>query len=143
MPHISKRKLSKEHFNKLVLELIKSLERSFKKGETKLVFYELFTYTERAMLAKRLAVIAMLAKGVSSYAIAEVLLMSPSTVDRMSLKYERGKYEGIIKYALGKKDIWEVINDILTVGGLMPPRVGGQRWRRFNKSIYDQKLLET
>ena len=96
MPHISKRKLSKGHFNKLVLELLKSLERSFKKGETKPVFYEFFTYTERAMFAKRLAVIAMLSKRVSSYAIAETLHMSPSTIDRMSLKYERGKYEAII-----------------------------------------------
>src|SRR3989344_6918774 len=113
MPHISKRKLSKTHFNKLVLELIKSMERSFKKGETKPVFYEFFTYTERAMLAKRLAVIAMLSRKVSTYAIAEVLLMSPSTVDRMSLKCERGKYDGIIKHALGQKDIWEIIDSIL------------------------------
>ena len=143
MPHISKRKLSKEHFNKLVLELIKSLERSFKKSETKAVFYEFFTYTERAMLAKRLAVIAMLSQEVSNYAISEVLHMSPSTVEKMSLRYERGKYDGIIKYALGKKDVWEIIDNILTIGGFMPPRVGGKRWRRFDKSIYDQKLLET
>ena len=143
MPHISKRKLNKEHFNKLVLELIKSLERSFKKGETKSVFYEFFTYTERAMLAKRLAVIAMLSKKISSYAVAETLHMSPSTVDRMSLKYKHGKYEAIIKYALGKEDIWETINQILTIGGLMLPKVGGKRWRKLDKSIYDQKLLES
>lgn len=143
MPHISKRKLNKLYFNKLVSELIKSLEKSFKKGKTKPVFYEFFTYTERAMLAKRLAVIAMLSRGVSNYAISEVLNMSPSTVDRMSLKYERGKYDAIISYALGKKDVWEIINSILTVGGFMPPKVGGKRWRKFDKSIYDQKLLET
>ncbi len=143
MPHISKRKLIKEHFNKLVLEFIKSLERSFKKGETKPVFYEFFTYTERAMFAKRLAVIAMLSQKVSNYAISEVLRMSPSTIERMFLKYERGKYDGIIKHALGQKDIWEIVNSILTVGGFMPPRVGGKRWRKFDKSLYDQKLLET
>jgi len=143
MPHISKRKLGKKHFNKLVLELIRSLERSFKKGKTKSVFYEFFTYTERAMLAKRLAVIAMLSRKVSTYAIAEVLLMSPSTVDRMSFKYERGKYDGIIKHALGQKDIWVIVDSILTIGGLMPPRAGGKRWRKFDKSLYNQKLLET
>ena len=143
MPHISKRKLNKEYFNKLILELIRALERSFKKSQTKPVFYELFTYTERAMLAKRLTVIAMLSKGISSYAIADVLNMSPSTVDRMSLKYERGKYEAIIHYALGQKDIWKIINDILTIGGFLPPKTGGKRWRKFDKFIYDQKLLET
>ena len=119
------------------------MERSFKKGETKPVFYEFFTYTERAMLAKRLAVIAMLSRKVSTYAIAEVLLMSPSTVDRMSLKCERGKYEAIIKHALGKKDVWGIIDSILTVGGFMPPRAGGKRWRKFDKSLYNQKLLDT
>ena len=143
MPHISKQKLNKEHFNKLILEFVRSLERSFKKGKTKSVFYEFFTYTERAMLAKRLAVIAMLSQGISSYTVAETLHMSSSTIDRMSLKYDRGKYEAIIKHALGKKDILEIINSILTVGGFMPPKVGGQRWRKFDKSLYDQKLLET
>ncbi|MBI2674099.1 MAG: helix-turn-helix domain-containing protein [Candidatus Zambryskibacteria bacterium] len=143
MPHISKRKLSKKYFNKLVLELIRSLERSFKKSETKPVFYEFFTYTERAMLAKRLTVIAMLSRGVSNYTIADALHMSPSTVERMFLKYERGKYKAIIKYALGIKDIWEIVNDILTIGGFIPPRVGGKRWRKFDKLIYDQKLLKT
>ncbi|MEK7461593.1 MAG: helix-turn-helix domain-containing protein [Patescibacteria group bacterium] len=143
MPHISKRKLDKEYFNKLILELIRSFERSFKKNKTKSVFYEFFTYTERAMFAKRLAVIVMLSKGISSYVIADVLNMSPSTVDRMSLNYDRGKYDAIIDHALGKKDIWKIINDILAVGGFLPPRVGGKRWRKFDKSVYDQKLLET
>ncbi len=127
----------------MISELIRSLERSFKKGKTKSVFYEFFTYTERAMLAKRLAVVAMLSQKISTYAIAEVLCMSPSTIDRMSLKYERGQYDGIIKYALGQKDVWEIIDDILTVGGLMPPRAGGKRWRKFNKVMYDEELLKT
>lgn len=143
MPHISKRKLNKAHFNQLISELVRSLERSFKNGQTKTVFYEFFTYTERAMFAKRLAVMAMLSRGVSNYAIAEVLCMSPSTVERMSLKHERGKYDAIIKHALGKKDIWEIIELILSGGGLMPPRAGGKRWKRFDKSLYDEKLLKT
>jgi Trp operon repressor len=143
MPHISKRSLSEQHLKSLMVELVRSLERSFKQGKTKSVFYEFFTYTERIMFSKRLAVIAMLSRDVSSPAIAEVLHMSPATVDRMSAKYERGKYDGIIKHALGKKDIWEIIGSILTVGGLMPPRAGGQRWRRFNKSMYDDELLKS
>ncbi len=143
MPHLSKRKLSKKHFDQLVREFVRSLERSFKNGETKSVFYEFFTYTERAMFAKRLGVIAMLSKGISNYVIADVLCMSPSTVERMSLKYERNQYDAIIKQSLGKKDIWEIIDHILRGGGLMPPRVGGKRWKKFNKLNYDQNLLKT
>lgn len=141
MPHLSKRKISKQDFDRLVIELIRSMERSFKQGKTKPVFYEFFTYTERAMFAKRLAVIAMLSREVSNYAIANALCVSPSTVERMSLQYERGKYDGIIKHALGKKDIWEILESVLSVGGLMPPRVGGKRWKKWDKSLYDQKLL--
>ena len=143
MPHLSKKKLSKKHFDQLVNELVRSFERAFKNGKTKTVFYGFFTYTERAMFAKRLAIIAMLSRGVSNYAIAETLHMSPSTIERMSLKYERGQYDAIIKYALGKKDIWEIIELILNVGGFMPPKVGGKRWRKFNKDSYDYRLMKT
>lgn len=143
MPHISKRKIDKKNFERLIEEFIRSLERSFKQNKTKKVLFEFLTYTERTMLAKRLAVIAMLSKGVSTYAIADVLKMSPSTIDRMFLKYNKGKYKELIKHALGKKDIWEIINSILTGGGIMPPKVGGKRWRHLDKMIYDEKLLET
>ncbi|MEK7175905.1 MAG: helix-turn-helix domain-containing protein [Patescibacteria group bacterium] len=143
MPHLSKRKIHKKYFDKLISELLRSLERSFKNGKTKSVFYEFFTYTERAMFAKRLAVIAMLSQNISTYTIAETLCMSPSTVDKMSLRFERGKYNEIIKYALGSKDIWGIIENIVTAGGFMPPRVGGRRWKKFDKYLYDKKLLET
>ena len=142
MPHLSKKKLNKKYFNQLVSEFVRSLERSFKNDKTRTVFYEFFTYTERAMFAKRLAIIAMLSRDISTYVIAETLHMSPSTVDRMALKYEYGKYNGIIKHALGKKDIWEIIDHIL-MAGFMPPKVGGGRWKKLNKSFYDQKLLDT
>lgn len=143
MTHLSKRKLEKIHFERLVIEFIRSLERSFKQGKTKPVFFEFFTYTERAMFAKRLAVVAMLSKDIPPYVVSEVLNMSPSTVARMEIKYERGKYDGIIKYALGKKDIWAIVESILSAGGAMPPIAGGKRWKRMDKAIYDHNLLET
>jgi len=143
MPHLSKKKLTKTHFERLIREMIRSLERSFKQDKTKPVMFEFFTYTERAMFAKRLAVIAMLSKGVAPFTISEVLHMSPSTVNRMANKVEFGKYDMTIKYALGKKDIWKIIEDILTVGGAMPPLVGKSRWRRIDKFIKDVNLLET
>ena len=97
------------------------------------------------MFAKRLAVIAMLSKDISTYAIAKALCMSPSTVERMSLNYEDSKYASIERYALGKKDIWEIIESILTVGGIMPPRAGYHRWiiNRNKKSDYKEKLKTT
>ncbi len=140
MPHISKRKLGARHLASLYEELVRSFERSFSETATKSVFQEFFTHTERIMFAKRLAVIAMLSRDISTYAIAEALGMSPSTINRMSVRYENDKYNQIIKKALGKKDIWEIIDSLLTVGGLMPPRTGRTRWRNFNQAVYKDKL---
>ena|SRR3989344_5932213 len=140
MPHISKRNLDKEYLDKLNKELVRSFERSFKELKTRSMFYEFFTYTEKIMFAKRLTVIAMLSQDVSTYAIAEALGMSPSTISRMSVKYENGKYTSIIKHALGKKDIWEIIENILTIGGIMPPRVGYHRWKLGRRWDYEEDL---
>jgi len=140
MPHISKRKIPKEHLKHLQNELVRSFERSFKDLHTRAVFGEFFTYTEKIMFAKRLAVIAMLSKGISSFMISEVLAMSPATTARMSAKFEMGKYDSIIKKALGKKDIWDIIELMLSAGGIMPPIVGGKRWRSWDKAIYKENL---
>ncbi len=95
------------------------------------------------MFAKRLAVIAMLQKGISSYMIAEALFMSPSTTERMLLAYEQDKYQNIIKEALGKKDIWNIIESILNMGGILPPRYGEGRWRTIDKHIYKKNLKDS
>jgi len=143
MPHISKRKISKVHLRHLQNELVRSFERSFKDLHTQAVFNEFFTYTEKIMFAKRLAVIAMLSKGISSYMIAETLAMSPATTNRMSVKFEMGKYDHIIKKALGKKDIWNIIEFMLSAGGIMPPIVGGKRWRNWDRATYKENLKRT
>lgn len=140
MPHVSKKKLKSTDLEKLQLELVRSLERSFSKMKTNLVFSEFFTKTEIIMFAKRLAVIAMLEKGISTYMIAELLHMSPSTTERMSNEYENNKYKHIIKESLGKKDIWNIIENILNAGGAIPPKYGGGRWRMIDKQIYKKNL---
>ncbi len=140
MPHVSKKHLRLKQLENLQAELLNSFERSFDKNKGRQVWGEFFSRTERIMFAKRLAVIAMLSKGISVHMIAEALGMSSSTTQRMSSQFEKGRYFYIIKEALGKKDVWDIINDILTVGGIMPPKVGGKRWRSFDRSVRKEKL---
>src|SRR3989344_987708 len=140
MPHISPRKLEDKHLEALYREFTRSLERCFDDEKGLYVLGQFFTRTEREMFAKRFAVIAMLEKKVPVSVIAKTLKMSPVTIDVMSVKHESGKYEWIIKAALGKKDIWEIIENISTVGGIMPPRVGKGRWKHLNKSIRKDNL---
>ncbi len=143
MPHISKKILSKEFVKKLEKELGRSLERASANSKFDRVFGEFFTKTEKIMFAKRLAVISMFKKGVSRHMISQSLGMSPSTIERMSLKYEQGKYNNILNYAVGKKDIWKIIEDILTLNNIMPPRFGKGRWSRINQHISKRKVKES
>ena len=128
MPHVSKRHLEIEEFQKIYSELVKIFESAGNNSKSKLVFSEFFTKTEKVMFAKRFAVIAMLAKKHTNYEIADKLSMSPATIDRMSLKFEKGDYEHLIKLLSNFDNIWERIELLfLTTGGLMPPIVGHKR----------------
>lgn len=128
MPHISSKKLKKETLNKLYNEFGKAFEKSAKKSETKFFLGDLLTKTEKIMLAKRFAIIYLLSQSVPISYIAESLGMSYSTVFRMSLKYDIGKYNLLLKTLDNKgSDIWEILEKILKAG--LPPRAGRGRWK--------------
>ena len=139
MPHVSNRKLEDNHIEVLYKEFVYSLEKCFDDRKSLAVFNQFFTNTEREMFAKRFAVIAMLSKKISSAAISRTLKMSPTTVETMAARFEASRYDWVVRAAIGKKDIWKIIDDITknmnTAGGLMPPRVGMGRWDKFNKSV--------
>ena len=132
MPHISKKKIKKEHLQKLYGELSDVLERTARNSWTRLFLRDFLTKTEKIMLAKRFAVIYLLSEDVPHSYITESLGMSPTTIARMSLKYEIGKYSAILKIAKKeKRDIWSVLEKILRAG--LPPIAGRGRW----KFLYD------
>jgi Trp operon repressor len=122
MPHVSKLELSKEEFEKVYSEFLRTIDRSAKQGKSFKVLGEFLTRTEKMMFAKRFAVIVMLTREVPIYQIAESLHMSPATIDRMSLKFEMGKYDSLVKVFKDSPDIWEiVVYSLLTAGGILPP----------------------
>jgi hypothetical protein len=67
--------------------------------------------------------------------IASVLKVSPTTISKASLKIEIGKYDTIIKISRKEKfDLEKLVWSILTIWGLMPPKVGRKYWRKkYNK----------
>jgi len=128
MPHISSKKLKKETLNKLYSEFGKAFEKSARKSETKFFLGDFLTKTEKIMLAKRFAVIYFLSQGVPVSYIAESLGMSPTTILKMSLKYDIGKYSSLLKtIRQEKKDIWKILEKILKAG--LSPRCGRGRWK--------------
>jgi uncharacterized protein YerC len=96
-------------------------------GKARLAFGELFTQTEKLMLAKRLAIVFMLEQKESIYAIEQVLKVSPSTVARMSVKHENGGYEELISEIKKHQSFWFQLSKII------PPRVGRDRFKNFLK----------
>lgn len=143
MPHVSNRKLDEDHRKALYKEFVRSLEKCFDAEKGLYVLGQFFTHTEREMFSKRFAVIAMLSRLTPISVIAKVLKMSPVTVDTMSAKYEAGKYDWVVKAALGKKDVWEIIDRIVTVGGVMPPKAGKGRWKHWDKTIRKENLRKS
>ncbi|PIQ66266.1 MAG: hypothetical protein COV96_02520 [Candidatus Zambryskibacteria bacterium CG11_big_fil_rev_8_21_14_0_20_42_18] len=139
MPHVSKRKLEEQHLRDLFLETVSVFERAGKRGELKQVLGQLLTPTEKVMLVKRLAVIAMLSQNIPIHDIADDLSMSPSTVDIMSLKFETENYSYIVERGLKETDIKDIVRMIQTVGGVMPPR-GKGRWKYLDDSLRKDRI---
>ena len=131
MPHISKKKLKRETFNKLNSRLLSIFENAHKKRGFTKVFQELFTYTEKIMLTKRLTIILLLNKEIPQHSIVDMLHVSPSTVAKMSLNLEMGKYNSILKISTQKKrEFLDFIEFLLNAGGIMRPIAGRGRWKK-------------
>ena len=131
-----------KELERLQQELVHSFERATHKDKMKGFFAEFFTRTEKVMLAKRLAIIAMLSRGVAWNAVANILNVSPSTVERMALAYSRGRYSNIEKFALGKKDNQAILEAIITLDGNLPPKSGRGRHNALNKIFHKLDVLD-
>lgn len=129
MTHISKKQLEAKHLASLFVQLNKIIAR-LNENVSEEFFNEFFGAEEKIMFAKRLAVIVMCIEGNSTYRIAQLLMMSPSTAERIKHKYLKGHYKNIEGIVTNKqrdyKELWEVLEIILSAG--LPPR-GKGRWK--------------
>ena len=138
MPHVSRKKLKKEQFEKIYEKLALVFNEAGKNKKSELILEEFLTTTEKIMLAKRLAVIFMLNEKVSIYHISETLFVSPSTVDRISLKYESGEYYYLSKITKkNRPEIWDILKTLILIG--ITPKCGKNRWKWFYE--IDKKYL--
>ena len=142
MPHISSKQLDSKHLLELSTQLIKMFGTVGVSRKNKILFDEFFTDTEKIMFAKRLAIIFMLEDGISKPYISDMLFVSPSTVDRVSLKHEVGLYSyisNIIKK--NNRTIFETIENMIHDN--VSKRLGKRRlaWmddleHKYNKKIF-------
>jgi len=87
------------------------------------------------MLAKRLAIILMLADDHSLYHIQKILLVSPSTVARLRDTFDAGDFDHILKIFKKEKNrvgYWIDFEALLRAG---MPSMGRDRWKGFSSPI--------
>jgi len=131
MPHISSKPLSESTQNAIEKKLADSFAIIGKDKNMKFVLRELFTKTESIMLAKRLTIIYLVHEGKATLDICDTLQVSPSTVARVEVAYEAGKYKNLSKlFRKLEPKFWDIIEMLMSA---MPPIVGPGRYRSFNE----------
>jgi uncharacterized protein YerC len=128
MPHISQKKISEKVLKRITGQFFDSIYKQ-SKFSIKPFLLNILTSTEEIMLAKRLAVIAMLIEGIGYYRIRKFLKVSTSTIKRLDIDLDNGKYRDVEKWfkkEKNKKAFWLEMETVIRMG--MPPIVGRGRW---------------
>lgn len=135
MPQVSKRKINPKTQFKIDEALVKIFARIGTTTERENFLAEFLTPTEKLMLAKRLALIALTMQGYSLTQTEEILGISHVTSVRYLKRVAQGHFpllRKIVRNKNKKKTIDEWVDLILRAGGVMPPR-GRGRWRALYK----------
>jgi len=136
MTHISKQILSTNVTKRLVRQFAQFMQQSNVK-----FFDAFFTEAEQIMFMKRLAIVLMLHENFSKYRIAQVLQVSESTVARIGIAYQAGKYDTFLaqsrKTGFDSKKFWDTIEVVLRAG--LPPMAGKGRWRGLPPTVRQQR----
>lgn len=127
MPHISRQFLKGSAEQELIQEMLDTLSVKGNPSRRRKVARELLTGVERLMLAKRLAIICMLGKGVSFEEITRKLKVSSSTVTRLWEQIQQGKFKEILQSIHNDKTSTRLLALIEAL--VMPRSRNAARWK--------------
>ncbi len=137
MPHISRKKLEKDISRKIYKHFVKTIVTiNTKKGRE--LLEEILTPVEQIMIAKRLAAIAMLSQGLSSYQVRKSLKLSSATTARFRREIENNKYpyiSNLVKKKKQREEFWKEMEVVLRMG---MPSMGKDRWKWLD-DLYPKK----
>lgn len=145
MTRVSKKKLRPDIAKRLGDQLIESIVQARTKRDAAFFIDELLTETERIMLAKRFAIIAMLARGYSFGQIEKLLKVSGSTIVLTWRSFKNGQYPHLVHYAqrnpkkVEGTSFVDLLESLMTI---MPPRAGKGRYRVLNRSIREGRYID-
>lgn len=141
MTQVSRIPLRKEIENRIFEIFLTSLARVRRKTEVEIFIDDLLSPTEKIMLAKRLSIALLLVKRYDQRTISELLKVSLSTVNRVSLRLQLGGkgYLRVIQEIIKdeKNDqFWQKLDDM--IGGILPPK--GTDWRNWRRQRWEKKM---
>ncbi|PJC82515.1 hypothetical protein CO006_03215, partial [Candidatus Roizmanbacteria bacterium CG_4_8_14_3_um_filter_35_14] len=114
MPMISRNKVDDEVLEKLFSLFFEVVGKRENKEEFQRLINDVFSSTERIMVAKRIAIIYLLTKNIDYRIICEVLKVSASTVFKFRLLTEESKgIVPILKKILRGEKISQFFEEIL------------------------------
>ena len=114
MTHNSKKDLDSDIAERLDIQFAKIIKLAGQKEHMSSITEEFFTNAEKIMFSKRLGAILLLHKKLPQHVICEMLKMSPSTVSRLSLSLEVGKYDDVVKLLQKENKFLDVLIEILS-----------------------------
>ena len=143
MPHISQKKINDKDFSKIYDQLISFFDTAGSQRRSDILLREFLTETEKIMFAKRLSALCLIDDSVSEHYISYILGVSPSTVSRITLSYEQGRFPYISNIiAKNKQSIWDVLEG--AVRSSMESYSGPKRWKWLEEieRKYKRKILK-
>lgn len=126
---------------KRIFEVFKKTIATLKEPEDIESFLDEFlSPVEKIMLAKRISIAVLLAKGYSYPSIRKILRVTPGTISTVSLnlKYSNKGYKNVIEKILRDEkmdNFWGKIEDMLAN---IPPSKGGD-WKYWRKEYHRKK----
>lgn len=143
MAQVSVFPLSKKVYERIFEILFKSIAGIKKKKEVEDFFNDFLSPTERIVLAKRLAIAVMLAKGHDYSTIRKTLKVSPPTIAAVNgcLRYAGEGYQKVIDRLMKEEAIKDAFLDlgegVADAGSLMRP--GKEMWQAVGKEIQKKR----
>ncbi len=139
MSQVSKYPLAKDIEKRVFEVFVDSLAIVRSTSQVNALVNDLFSQTERIMLAKRISIAMLLLKKYDQRAIAKILKVSLGTVNRVSMALQRGNgYTSILNVIMRNEKFMEYLDEIDDkLADFMPPV--GRNWSRWRRQRWEEK----
>ncbi|MBI4009089.1 hypothetical protein HY357_02555 [Candidatus Roizmanbacteria bacterium] len=128
MARISRFKLKDHVLEKLFTLFFEVVGKKYSKDEFQKVIRDLLSPVERVMIAKRIAIVYLLLKGIDYKIICDVLKVSSATISRYNLLLE--KSDGLVpsfKVIISSDKVKLFLEELFNT--LFPPGAYGVNWK--------------